>query len=559
MEIVIFGLIFLSIVAYLVIMEKISAFYGIIFFIAIVSINLYQLNIYLGMGVMASLFLLVPFIGKSKNYNDVASIQEKSNNIHKSGDEELNYIKFKNFINDYINLIKKDYKISSLVIYEGYDDFFKLLKLDSIENFSYVKNIIDRNDSIFTALSQFETITLSTNDKLLKNNIIHRLDSEMKVFVYQYKRYLIYIFYDFELLDRAIQNNINSFLYMFNDLKKQIILKDYKRDLLSLSEKFNQLITPKDILNAFIESLRKYPSFDTLIFTEYKDNAQFLKLVNSDNKNISMSESSFVDNKNSIINLAFESNYPLPGSYKFDYKKNILFGNQDDFSEYQSLLVYPIQEQNKAIGTITLLSRTAGLYHKETVKDLKLMFNMFDIAFLNAKIFKQMEEMATTDGLTGLVNHRTFQEKLTEYLARAKRYDKKVAVILSDIDHFKLVNDTYGHPMGDEVLRQVSKVLKKDVRDVDLVARYGGEEFIIIIEETTKEEVYVLANRIREEVKSLKFMSNQTEFNVTISMGFAIFPDSAENKQKIIDFSDKSLYYSKENGRDQVNCICDID
>ncbi len=555
MEVVIFGLIFLSVVSYLVIMEKISAFYGIIFFIAILSINLYQLNIYLGMGVMASLFLLVPFIGKSKNNND---IQEKSSNVHKSGDEELNYIKFKNFVNDYIYLIKKDYKISSLVIYEGYDDFFKLLKLDSIENFSYVRNIVDRNDSIFTALSQFETINLSTNDKLLKNNIIHRLDSEIKVFVYQYKRYLIYIFYDFETLDREIQNNINSFLYMFNDLKKQIILKDYKRDLLSLSEKFNQLITPKDILNAFIESLRKYPSFDTLIFTEYKDNAQFIKLVNSDNKNISMSENSFIDSKNSIINLAFESNYPLPGSYKFDYQKNILFGDQDNFSEYQSLLVYPIQEQNKAIGTITLLSRTMGIYNKETVNDLKLMFNMFDIAFLNAKIFKQMEEMATTDGLTGLVNHRTFQEKLTEYLARAKRYNKKIAVILSDIDHFKLVNDTYGHPMGDEVLRQVSKVLKKDIRDVDLVARYGGEEFILIIEETTKEEVYVLANRIREEIKSLEFTSNQTEFNVTISMGFAIFPDFAENKQKIIDFSDKALYYSKENGRDQVNCICDI-
>ncbi len=559
MEVLIFGLIFLSVVAYLVIMDKISVFYGIIFFIAVLSINLYQLNMYLGMGVMASLFLLVPFIGNNV-YSDVSDtdINEQKKKIYKSGDEELNYIKFKNFINDYISLIKKDYGISSLVIYEGYDDFFKLLKLDSIENFSYVKNIIDKNDSIFTALSQFEIVNLSTNDKLLKNNILHRLDSEMKVFVYQYKRYLIYVFYSQDTLDMEIQKNINSFLYMFNDLKKQIVLKDYKRDLLTLSEKFNQLITPKDILNAFIESLRKYPGFDTLIFTEYKDNAHFIKLINSDNKNISMAENSFVDNKNSIIDLAFKSNYPLPGSYKFDYQKNILFGNQDDFSEYKSLLVYPVQEQNKPIGTITMLSRNYGVYNKETVKDLKLMFNMFDIAFLNAKIFKRMEEMATTDGLTGLVNHRTFQEKLTEYLARAKRYNKKIAVILSDIDHFKSVNDTYGHPMGDEVLRQVSKVLKKDVRDVDLVARYGGEEFIIIIEETTKDEVYVLANRIREEVKSLRFTSNQTEFNVTISMGFAIFPDSAGNKQKIIDFSDKALYYSKENGRDQVNCICDI-
>jgi diguanylate cyclase (GGDEF)-like protein len=555
MEIVIYGLFFLSILAYLVIMEKLSKLYGSVFFIAILSLGLYQFNIYVGMISLTSLFLIIPFI--NPNTNDEESNNTKQD-IYRVNNEELNYIKFKNFISDYINLIKKDYGISSLVIYEGYEDFFKLLKLDSIDNFTYVRNIIDNDDAIFTALSQFEKINLSTNDKLLKNNIIHSLDSEMKVFVYEYKRYLIFIFYDFENLNEEITKNINSFLYMFNDLKKQIVLKDYKRDLLALSEMFNKKITPQDILKSFIESLMKYPSFDTLIFTEYRENSHFIKLVSSDDKNILEFENTFIDNKNSIIELAFKSNYPLPGSYKFDSEKNILFGNQEIFNQYKSLLVYPVQEQNTPIGTLTLLSKTEGVYNKDIVNDLKLVFNMFDIAFFNANNFKKMEEMATTDGLTGLVNHRTFQEKLSDYLSRAKRYDSKIAVILSDIDHFKLVNDTYGHPMGDEVLRQVSKVLKKDIRDVDLVARYGGEEFVIVIENTSKEEAYVLANRIREEVKSLVFTSNQVEFNVTISMGFSIFPDSGDNKQKIIDFSDKALYYSKENGRDQVNCICDI-
>ena len=457
MEVVIYGLISLSIVSYLIIMEKITVVYGLVFLISVFSINLYQLNIYLGMATMSLLFLLIPFIGGNiKNKKKDAELRE---NINNSNHEELNYIKFKNFTNDYISLIKKNYKLLSLVIYEDYGEFFKLLKLDSTENFSYVKNIIEKNDSIFTALSQFETINLSTNDKLLKNNIICRLDSEMKVFVYRYKRYLIYIFYSLDELNKDIQKNINSFLYISNDLKEQIQLKDRKRDLLSLSEDFNKSTAPKDIISDFIKSLESYPSFDTLIFTEFKDNSHFIKLVNSDNKNISMFENTFVNSENSIIDLAFKANYPLPGSYKFDPQKNILFGEQDYFNEYKSLLVYPIQEQNKAIGTITMLSRTEGIYNKETVSDLRLMFNMFDIAFLNANTFKKIEEMATTDGLTGLVNHRTFQEKLTEYLARAKRYDKKVAVILSDIDHFKSVNDTYGHPMGDEVLRQVSKIL----------------------------------------------------------------------------------------------------
>jgi len=557
---IIWSLILFGITVFLFFDKKISIVNTLMFVIAIISFNLYSLNAYLALGVLSSLFLLVPFLNERKDLFERkdSKLEGSKKENYKDNKEELNYMKFKNFTNDYINLIKKDYAIASLVIYEEHDDFFKLLKLNSIENFSYARNIIDNDDPIFTALKQFETLNLTTSDKLLKNNAVYNSDDEIKVFIYKYKGYLIYIYYNFENLDLDIKEDINSFLYMFKDLKKQIVLKDYKRDLLSLSDNFNKYIEPKDILSTYIKSLKEYPSYDSLIFTKYKENAHFIHLIDSLDADILSYEGGFVESKNSIIDLAFKSNYPLPGSYKFDPEKNILFGDQSNFNKYKSLLVYPVQEQGSAVGTITLLSEEEGLYNKEMVEDLKLMFNMFDIAFLNAKNYKKMEEMATTDGLTGLVNHRSFQEKLSDYIARSKRYNKKVAVILSDIDHFKSVNDTYGHPMGDEVLRQVSKVLQKNVRDVDLVARYGGEEFVIVIEETSKAEVYALANRIREEIKALRFSSNQTEFNVTISMGFALFPDSGDNKQKIIDLSDKALYYSKKNGRDQVNCICDI-
>ena len=100
----------------------------------------------------------------------------------------------------------------------------------------------------------------------------------------------------------------------------------------------------------------------------------------------------------------------------------------------------------------------------------------------NARMYEVLEEQATTDGLTGLVNHRTFQERFSTMLGRAERHELPVSLLLTDIDHFKKINDSYGHPTGDEVLRRVAAILKASARKIDIVARYGGEEFALVLE-----------------------------------------------------------------------------
>jgi diguanylate cyclase (GGDEF)-like protein len=131
--------------------------------------------------------------------------------------------------------------------------------------------------------------------------------------------------------------------------------------------------------------------------------------------------------------------------------------------------------------------------------------------------------------------------------------------LLTDIDHFKKVNDTYGHPTGDEVLRRVAAILKASARKIDIVARYGGEEFAIVLEGTDRQGAFQLAERIRQEVEQQSFASQQGAFQATLSIGVASYPDDARDKADIIARADQSLYAAKHGGRNRTLCFSDIE
>jgi diguanylate cyclase (GGDEF)-like protein len=168
-----------------------------------------------------------------------------------------------------------------------------------------------------------------------------------------------------------------------------------------------------------------------------------------------------------------------------------------------------------------------------------------------ARLFDRTERLATTDGLTGLQNHRTFQERLDAQLAQAERYGKRTSLLLCDVDHFKSVNDTYGHPVGDAVLRGIARILQKEARNTDVVARYGGEEFAIVMPETDTGGAMVIAERIRERVAAFVFETPQGPLQVTISLGVATFPDDGKTKAELVERSDGCLYHAKRHGRNK--------
>jgi diguanylate cyclase (GGDEF)-like protein len=164
-----------------------------------------------------------------------------------------------------------------------------------------------------------------------------------------------------------------------------------------------------------------------------------------------------------------------------------------------------------------------------------------------------MEELSITDELTKLYNRRFLNKELDEEWTRAKRYNRSFVSIMIDIDHFKRVNDNYGHPFGDFILMELAIIFKKIVRDSDKLFRYGGEEFFIILPETSPEAGKNLAERLRAEVECHSFFHSETPLSLTISLGVAFFPTNAVKKAKdLIKIADKRLYEAKKLGRNIV-------
>ena len=173
--------------------------------------------------------------------------------------------------------------------------------------------------------------------------------------------------------------------------------------------------------------------------------------------------------------------------------------------------------------------------------------------FFKSEDYDYIYKLATNDSLTGLYNHRFFQDQMKINLEYCKRYNSTFSLILIDIDKFKLFNDKYGHLIGDEVLRQVSQLLKSSIRKADIICRYGGEEITIILPHTSNENAYILANKLCKIIGEHKFVvSKNLTVNVTISLGVSSYPDSGADVPKLIEIADKIMYNAKETGRNKV-------
>jgi diguanylate cyclase (GGDEF)-like protein len=164
-----------------------------------------------------------------------------------------------------------------------------------------------------------------------------------------------------------------------------------------------------------------------------------------------------------------------------------------------------------------------------------------------------LEHLAREDKLTGLYNRRHFEERLQEECVRAYRYHRPLSLLLGDIDHFKQVNDHYGHAAGDTVLREVSQTLLRHSRKSDVVARYGGEEFTILLCETGTEEALTAAERLRTAVKALTFPQPSGRVQITMSFGItSLANEQPQNPTQLLEEADKALYAAKTRGRDRV-------
>lgn len=202
--------------------------------------------------------------------------------------------------------------------------------------------------------------------------------------------------------------------------------------------------------------------------------------------------------------------------------------------------IWPIAKNSHAF-TFNLL--------KHLVDRLRLFNDQVDTSI---KVQHRMEKRATVDALTGLYNRRWFDEQFDSILNRCKKENQSFSFIMIDIDHFKQVNDQYGHAVGDIVLHKSGEILLEHLRERDAAVRYGGEELSLILPNTTLEQAVDIAERIRIIIEKTEFQySKDKKLNITVSIGCSSYTGS-EDKKKIMKLADDALYQAKENGRNQV-------
>ena len=218
----------------------------------------------------------------------------------------------------------------------------------------------------------------------------------------------------------------------------------------------------------------------------------------------------------------------------------------------RSFLGLPMMLEERVLAVVLIGSYRERAYTTEDKQMLSIICYQTALSIAESEMHARLEQLAVTDGLTGLMNHRKFQERLAEEFLRASRHATAFSLLLGDIDYFKRVNDTYGHPAGDAVLKAVAGAIAKAARKIDLVARYGGEEFAVLLAQTDVAQAAIFAERIRKAVAEMKIVWQGQSIPVTISIGIATSTTDAADRERLIAAADRALYAAKHRGRNRV-------
>ena len=334
-------------------------------------------------------------------------------------------------------------------------------------------------------------------------------------------------------------------------------IDDFKRrifdlnTMLDIGKTLNASLSLEDVLDIIILTCSgHFHSSDAIIllYSEKSNTPQFIYNTEEEVMSIECSDPliKFINDNQRVLEKEELKN--IPGCKKV----------YDRFDRMEVELIVPLSYKGRINGILCLKQKEeefGSVYTEDEKQYVGIIAGFGSVAIENARLY----EIATIDLKTKLYNHGFFQNRLIEEIERSERYKTDLTLLMIDLDHFKNVNDTYGHMVGDNVLIKVADTIKHHIRAFDVPARFGGEEFTIILPETSTDDTLIVAERLRKSIEKLSFPISDGNkkvsdyFNITVSIGFARYIHSASMTDDIIiDNADRAMYHAKEHGRNQV-------
>ncbi len=350
---------------------------------------------------------------------------------------------------------------------------------------------------------------------------------------------------------RAIQNE-----RVFVQLERA---KVEQGKLYRAAEALNAATTEADVVDAGVKSAREITSVDFAAVTLYDEASKTHEVRAVSGGGAEGVVGQRFKNNAGLVSMALENKHPLPYRGEYDDKRQTVFTRKVAPPAMPSIIVLPMLVHDKPLGTLVLGSRRRGAFNDAARSTLEVLASHVAVSLANARMMRRLEELATMDGLTGLLNKRAMLEVADQKIKAAKRFGRKLSVLVTDIDHFKKVNDTYGHDAGDVIIKGLGEILRRERRVTDAVARFGGEEFVVICEETDARGAMLLAERVREELGKTIFHAPKAgpdgqpvTIRVTCSIGVATFPEAGSTWEEMFKAADEALYTSKRSGRNRT-------
>lgn len=350
---------------------------------------------------------------------------------------------------------------------------------------------------------------------------------------------------------RAIQNE-----RVFVQLERA---KVEQGKLYRAAEALGAATTESCVVEAGVKSAREITSVDFAAVTLFDETAKMheIRAVSGDGAADIVGQR-FRHNAG-LVSMVLQNRHPLPYKGEYDAQRQIVFTRRVAPPPMPSIVVLPLLVHERPLGTLVLGSRRRAAFNDAVRSTLEVLASHMAVSLSNARMLRRLEELATMDGLTGLLNKRAMLDVADQKILASRRFGRQLSVLITDIDHFKKVNDTYGHDVGDVVIKGLGDILRRAKRNTDAVARFGGEEFVVICEETDARGAMLLAERVREELGRTVFHPHgkgapggqSPSLTVTCSIGVATFPDAGATWEEMFKAADEALYVSKRSGRNR--------